>query len=156
MRNRSLGFQADIKSSRQRADEAIGKLEPEDLIHYGLIPEFVGRLPVIGTLNELDEDALIKILTEPKNALVKQYQRKFEFDNIGLKFTDDALMAIAHQAFKRKVGARGLMMIMEEILLESMYVLPSEKKVKDLVITKEMVERKSPVFDVVSKIDEAA
>lgn len=155
-RNKSLGFQADIKSSSQRHNEAIGSLEPEDLMHYGLIPEFVGRLPVIGTLNELDEDALIKILTEPKNALVKQYQRRFEFDNIGLKFTDDALRAIAHEAKKRKVGARGLMMIMEEILLESMYVLPSDKKVKDILITKEMVERKTPVFEVLGRIDEAA
>lgn len=155
-RNKSLGFSADVKSSKQRHDEAVNKLEPEDLIHYGLIPEFVGRLPVIGTLNELDEDALVKILTEPKNALVKQYQRKFEFDNVGLKFTDGALKAVAHEAHKRKVGARGLMMIMEEILLESMYHLPSEKKIKEIVVTKEMVERKTPVFDVVARLDEAA
>jgi ATP-dependent Clp protease ATP-binding subunit ClpX len=155
MRNKSLGFQAEIKSSKDRHVEALKRLEPEDLIHYGLIPEFVGRLPVIGTLNELDEDALVTILTEPKNALVKQYQRKFEFDNIGLKFTDGALRAIAHEAHKRKVGARGLMMILEEILLESMYVLPSEKKVKELVITKEMIERKIPVFEVV-RSEEAA
>jgi len=155
-RNRSLGFQADIKSSSQRQNEAFRKLEPEDLIHYGLIPEFVGRLPVVGTLTELDVNALAQILTEPKNALVRQYQRKFEFDNIGLKFTDEALKAIANEAFKRKVGARGLMMIMEEILLESMYVLPSEKKVKDVLITREMVERKAPVFDVISRIEEAA
>ena len=126
-------------------------------MHYGLSPEFVGRLPVVGTLQPLDEDALMKILIEPKNALVKQYQRKFEFDNIALKFTDDALRAIAQQAHKRKVGARGLMMIMEEILLDSMYVLPSEKKVKELVITKDMVERKAPVFDIVGpRMEEAA
>ena len=157
MRNKSLGFHAEVKSSRQRNSEAINKLEPEDLIHYGLIPEFVGRLPVVGTLQELDEDALVQILTEPKNALVKQYQRKFEFDNISLKFTDGALRAIAQEAHKRKVGARGLMMIMEEILLESMYVLPSEKKVKDLVITKEMVERQAPVFELIGpKKEEAA
>ncbi|MDQ3131106.1 MAG: ATP-dependent Clp protease ATP-binding subunit ClpX [Acidobacteriota bacterium] len=155
-RNKSLGFQADIKSSKQRHNEAINKLEPEDLMHYGLIPEFVGRLPVIGTLHELDEAALIKILTEPKNALIKQYQRKFEFDNIGLKFTDGALKAIAREALKRKVGARGLMMILEEVLLESMYFLPSEKKVKELVITKEMIEHKTPVFDLVPRLEEAA
>lgn len=155
-RNKSLGFQADIKSSKERHNEAISQLEPEDLMHYGLIPEFVGRLPVIGTLKELDVEALVKILTEPKNALIRQYQRKFEFDNIGLKFTDDALRAIAFEANKRKVGARGLMMILEEILLESMYVLPSDKKVKDLLITKDMIERKTPVFEVVSRIDEAA
>src|SRR3954452_9303902 len=116
-RNKSLGFQADVKTNKQRHNDSINKLEPEDLIHYGLIPEFVGRLPVIGTLTELDADALVKILTEPKNALIKQYQRKFEFDNIGLKFTEGAIHAVAHEAFKRKVGARGLMMIMEEILL---------------------------------------
>ena len=157
MRNKSLGFQAEVKSKSQRQNESIDKLEPEDLIHYGLIPEFVGRLPVIGTLRELDEAALIQILTEPKNALVKQYQRKFEFDNISLKFTEDALKAIAQQAHKRKVGARGLMMILEEILLESMYVLPSEKKVKDLVITGDHVNRKAPVFDLIGpRIEEAA
>ena len=157
LRNKSLGFQADIKSSRMRQHEALTKLEPEDLMHYGLIPEFVGRLPVVGTLQPLDEAALVKILTEPKNALVKQYQRKFEFDNISLKFTDDALRSIALQAHKRKVGARGLMMILEEILLDSMYVLPSEKKVKELVITKDMVERKAPVFDIVGpRMEEAA
>ncbi|MBC7901248.1 MAG: ATP-dependent Clp protease ATP-binding subunit ClpX [Saprospiraceae bacterium] len=156
-RNRSLGFQADIKSSKQRQHEAFAKLEPEDLIHYGLIPEFVGRLPVVGTLTELDEAALIQILTEPKNALVRQYQRKFEFDNIGLKFTEGALKAIAQEAHKRKVGARGLMMIMEEILLDSMYILPSEKRVKDILITREMIERKTPVFDVIApRIEEAA
>ena len=156
-RNKSLGFQAEVKSSRERQHEALAKLEPEDLIHYGLIPEFVGRLPVIGTLSELDESALVKILVEPKNALVRQYQRKFEFDNIGLKFTDEALAAIAQQAHKRKVGARGLMMILEEVLLESMYVLPSEKKVKELVITKEMIDRKAPVFDIIGpRIEEAA
>ncbi|MEO8574815.1 MAG: ATP-dependent Clp protease ATP-binding subunit ClpX [Pyrinomonadaceae bacterium] len=157
MRNKSLGFQADVKSKSQRQKESVAQLEPEDLIHYGLIPEFVGRLPVIGTLKELDEAALIQILTEPKNALVKQYQRKFEFDNINLKFTEDALKAIAAQAHKRKVGARGLMMILEEILLESMYVLPSDKKVKDLVITADHVNRKAPVFDLVGpRIEEAA
>ncbi|MBX7055819.1 MAG: ATP-dependent Clp protease ATP-binding subunit ClpX [Pyrinomonadaceae bacterium] len=155
-RNKSLGFQADVKTNKQRHDESISKLEPEDLIHYGLIPEFVGRLPVIGTLRELDEAALIKILTEPKNALIKQYQRKFEFDNIGLKFTDGALSAIAQEAHKRKVGARGLMMILEEILLESMYHLPTEKSVTELVITREMIERKVPVFEVVSRSEEAA
>ena len=155
LRNKSLGFQAEIRSGKERHVEALKRLEPEDLIHYGLIPEFVGRLPVVGTLQELDEDALVTILTEPKNALIKQYQRKFEFDNIGLKFTDGALRAIAKEAHKRKVGARGLMMILEEILLESMYFLPSEKKVKELVITKEMVERKVPVFEIV-RSEEAA
>lgn len=155
-RNKSLGFQADVKTNKQRHSDSINKLEPEDLIHYGLIPEFVGRLPVIGTLRELDIDALVKILTEPKNALIKQYQRKFEFDNIALKFTEGAIRAIAQQAFERKVGARGLMMIMEEILLDPMYHLPSEKKVSEIVVTKEMIERKVPVFEVVTRTEEAA
>jgi len=155
-RNKSLGFQAEVKTNKQRHVDAIDRLEPEDLIHYGLIPEFVGRLPVIGVLRELDETALIKILTEPKNSLIKQYQKKFEFDNISLKFTDGSLAAIAQEAHKRKVGARGLMMILEEILLESMYHLPSEKKVKEIVVTKEMIERKAPVFEVVPRSEEAA
>ncbi len=156
LRNKSLGFHADVRSGLQRRSEAFDRLEPEDLIHYGLIPEFVGRLPVVGVLKELDEDALVKILTEPKNALIRQYQKKFEFDNISLKFSEGAIRAIAQQAHKRKVGARGLMMIMEEILLDPMYTLPSEGKVKELLITREMVERKTPVFDLVAPIEQAA
>ncbi len=155
-RNKSLGFQAEVKSSKQRQNEAIGNLAPEDLIHYGLIPEFVGRLPVLGTLTELDEAALLQILTEPKNSLVKQYQRKFEFDNVRLKFTDDALKAVAQQAYRRKVGARGLMMILEEILLQPMYILPSQKRIKELIITKDMVERKAPALEIVRDLEEAA
>ena len=112
---------------------------------FGLIPEFVGRLPVCGVLHELDEGALIKILTEPKNALVKQYQKKFDFDNVKLKFTEDALKSVAKQAVERKVGARGLMMILEELLLDAMYTLPSQKRVKEFVITSEMVERRRAI-----------
>ena len=157
MKSKSLGFQAEIKPSRQRHNEAFEKLEPEDLIRYGLIPEFVGRLPVLGVLHELDEKALVNILTEPKNALLKQYQRKFEFDNVRLKFTEDAIKAVAHEAYERKVGARGLMMIMEEILLDPMYILPSQRKVKELLITKEMVERKAAIFDVgMPEVEDAA
>jgi len=156
-RNKSLGFQAEVKSNRQRHIDSIKKLEPVDLIQYGLIPEFVGRLPVIGTLDELDAEALVKILTEPKNALIKQYQKKFEFDSIAIKFTDGALLAVAHEAHKRKVGARGLMMILEEILLDPMYVLPTQSNIKEIVITKEMIERKAPVFEIVdSRREEAA
>ena len=109
-----------------------------------MIPEFVGRLPVCGVLHELDEAALIKILTEPKNALVKQYQKKFDFDNVKLKFTEDALKSVLRQAVERKVGARGLMMILD-ILLDAMYTLPSQKRVKEFVITSEMVERRRAV-----------
>jgi ATP-dependent Clp protease ATP-binding subunit ClpX len=145
LRNKSLGFHAEIKTGPQRHSEVLAHVQPEDLIRYGLIPEFVGRLPVGCVLHELDESALIKILTEPKNALVKQYQKKFDFDNVKLKFTEDALKGVARQAVQRKVGARGLMMILEELLLDAMYTLPSQKRVKEFVITSEMVERRRAV-----------
>src|ERR1700754_3352381 len=145
LRNKSLGFHAEVKTGTHRHAEALAAVQPEDLIRFGLIPEFVGRLPVCGVLHELDEGALIKILTEPKNALVKQYQKKFDFDNVKLKFTEDALKAVARQAVERKVGARGLMMILEELLLDAMYTLPSQKRVKEFVITSEMVERRRAV-----------
>ena len=106
----------------------MSEIQPEDLIKFGLIPEFVGRLPVVGMLEDLDEFALIEILTRPKNAIVKQYQRLFEFENVRLKFTDEALRAIARQAMARKVGARGLRMILEELMLDLMFNLPSQKK----------------------------
>jgi ATP-dependent Clp protease ATP-binding subunit ClpX len=157
MKGKSLGFQADVKSSKERSLEAFGKIEPEDMMRYGLIPEFVGRLPVLAVLQELDEEALVKILTQPKNALVKQYQRKFEFDNIRLNFTDESLRSIAKQAVTRKLGARGLMMIMEEILIEPMYALPSQRDIKEITITTEIVDKKRSVFDALSKVrDEAA
>jgi ATP-dependent Clp protease ATP-binding subunit ClpX len=141
LRNKSLGFHAEVKTGSQRQADALNHVQPEDLIKYGLIPEFVGRLPVVGVLSELDEAALIKILTEPKNALVKQYQKKFDFDSVKLRFTDDSLKRVAQQALVRKVGARGLMMILEELLLDAMYTLPSQKRVKEFVITSEMVDR---------------
>src|SRR5205814_5619573 len=142
VRNKSLGFHAQVKSSGNRYSDALAAVQPEDLVKYGLIPEFVGRLPVTGVLHELDEAALMRILTEPKNALVRQYQKKFEFDNVKLRFSEDALRAVAGQALQRKVGARGLMMILEELLLEAMYMLPSQKRIKEFVITSEMVERR--------------
>src|SRR6201982_3048581 len=145
LRNKSLGFHAEVKSGTHRHAEALAAVQPEDLIRFGLIPEFVGRLPVAGLLHELDEGALIKILTEPKNALVKQYQKKFDFDNVKLKFTEDALKGVARQAVERKVGARGLMMILEELLLDAMYTLPSQKRGKEFVINSEMVERRKAV-----------
>jgi ATP-dependent Clp protease ATP-binding subunit ClpX len=140
-RNKSFGFHAEVKTGSQRQADALAHVQPEDLIRYGLIPEFVGRLPVVGVLNELDEAALVQILTEPKNALVKQYQKKFEFDSVKLRFTEDSLRHVAQQALARKVGARGLMMILEELLLDAMYTLPSQKRIKEFVITSEMVER---------------
>ncbi len=117
-------------------------VEPEDLLRFGLIPEFIGRLPVIATLGDLDEDALIKILTEPKNALVKQYQRLFEMEQVDLSVKDDALRAIARKAIDRKTGARGLRSIMEGILLETMYDLPGLEGVSEVVLSGEVVEGK--------------
>ncbi len=158
LRNKSLGFHADVKSGAERYTEALAAVQPEDLVRYGLIPEFVGRLPVHAILHELDEAALVRILTEPKNALTKQYQKKFEYDNVRLRFTDDALKGIARQATERKVGARGLMMILEELLLDAMYLVPSQKRIKELMITREMVERRHtmPGGEALSGVDDAA
>jgi len=145
---KGMGFHANIRPMHQsRANtELLQQIQPEDLIRYGLIPEFVGRLPVVGTLHELDEAAMIEILTQPKNALAKQYQKQFEWDGIKLRFTDEALRAVARQACERKVGARGLRMILEELMLDAMYTLPSQKKMKELVVTAEMVVNRRVVF----------
>ncbi|MGC2172792.1 MAG: ATP-dependent Clp protease ATP-binding subunit ClpX, partial [Candidatus Sulfotelmatobacter sp.] len=147
---KSLGFRSgeeaekeDLTVSRKRNFELLSEIQPEDLIKFGLIPEFVGRLPVIGMLEDLDEFALIEILTRPKNAIVKQYQRLFEFENVRLKFSDEALRAIARQAMARKVGARGLRMILEELMLDLMFHLPSQKKLKEFEVTREMVEKRN-------------
>ena len=138
---KSVGFKAEVKSIRDRAvGDTIALVEPEDLIKYGLIPEFVGRLPVSGTLHELDKPALIQILTQPRNAIIRQYQKLFEYENVKLRFTDDSLEAIAEAALKRKIGARGLRIIIENLMLDLMYTLPSQKKVRECVITREIVE----------------
>jgi ATP-dependent Clp protease ATP-binding subunit ClpX len=127
-------------SAHARRDAAImEQLQPVDLIKFGFIPEFIGRLPVVGVLEDLDKDALVQILTKPKNSIVRQYQKLFEFENVRLKFTDEALEAIAALAMERKVGARGLRMILEELMLDLMYYLPSYKKVREFLVTKEMV-----------------
>jgi ATP-dependent Clp protease ATP-binding subunit ClpX len=145
---KGMGFQANIRPMHQsRANtELLQQIQPEDLIRYGLIPEFVGRLPVVGTLHELDEAAMIEILTQPKNALARQYQKQFEWDGIKLRFTEEALRAVARQACERKVGARGLRMILEELMLDAMYALPSQKKMKELVVTAEMVANRRVSF----------
>ncbi len=146
-RQKALGFSAKIRPlSKAKHEDLMALVQPEDLIRFGLIPEFVGRLPVVGTLHELDEDAMVDILTQPKNAVMKQYQKQFEWDGIKLRFTDDALRAVAKQACDRKVGARGLRMILEELMLEAMYLLPSQKKVKEFLVTGEMVANRSAVF----------
>ena len=123
----------------RRNIELLEQAQPTDLIRYGLIPEFVGRLPVVGVLGDLDKAALMRILTEPKNALIRQYQRLFEFENVRLRFTDDALETVADLALQRKVGARGLRMILEDLMLDLMYNLPAQRKVRDFVVTAEMV-----------------
>jgi ATP-dependent Clp protease ATP-binding subunit ClpX len=144
---KALGFNANIKSvQKKKLSETLQQVEPEDLIKYGLIPEFVGRLPVVGTLHELDEAAMTEILTKPKNALSKQYAKMFEFEGVKLRFSDDAIAAVAHLACARKVGARGLRMILEELMLDVMYMLPSNKRVKEFVVTREMVENRRATF----------
>ena len=137
----SIGFGAEVHGPDERkTGEILKDLEPEDLLKFGLIPEFVGRLPVVATLDDLDEDALVDILTKPKNALVKQYQRLFEMEDVRLELTEEALRGIAHKAIARKTGARGLRSIMEAILLDSMFELPSLAGVSEIVINREVVE----------------
>ena len=140
----AMGFGADVRNADERGSGEIFKdLEPEDLLKFGLIPEFVGRLPVLATLEDLDQDALITILTQPKNALVKQYQRLFELEDTKLNFTDDALNAIAKRAIERKTGARGLRSILEEILLDTMFDLPGLDEVTEVVVNEEAVSSES-------------
>jgi len=145
---RTVGFKTgedadkETASSHRRDDELLQMAQPLDLIKFGLIPEFIGRLPVMGVLSDLDEAALVEILTHPRNAIVKQYQRLFEFENVKLKFSEDALKAVAREALNRKVGARGLRMILEELMLDLMYQLPGQKKIKEFEVTREMVERR--------------
>jgi ATP-dependent Clp protease ATP-binding subunit ClpX len=147
---KTLGFRTDAKAPapagppRDKAN-VLGQIQPPDLIKYGLIPEFVGRLPVVATLHDLDKPALVEILTRPKNAITRQYQRLFEYENVKLRFTDDALEAIAELAIQRKIGARGLRMIIEDLMLELMYNLPSMKKVRECVVTRDVVlDREKP------------
>ena len=126
--------------------KVLAEVEPEDLIKFGLIPEFVGRLPVVATLEELDEPALIKILTEPKNAITKQFKKLFEMENVELEFRPDALSAIARKALKRKTGARGLRTIVESVLLDTMYDLPSQENVSKVVVDESVIEHKSEPY----------
>ena len=145
---KTIGFGADIKR-RQEQDmgELLREIQPEDLLKFGLIPEFIGRLPVIATLDELSVEALIDILKKPKNALVKQYQKLFEFENVKLRFTEGALMAIAKEAIKRKSGARGLRAIMENIMLDVMYEIPSQSNIRECIISEEVIlHHESPIL----------
>ncbi len=144
----SIGFGAKVAAKEERGiGEIIKDVQPEDLLKYGLIPEFVGRLPIIATLNDLDENALVKVLTEPKNALVKQYKTMFEMEGVTLTFTDDALRAIAKKAIERKTGARGLRAIMEDNLLELMYEIPDRKDITEIIIDDKVInDGKEPKF----------
>ena len=152
---KALGFktlgienkEADVTPIRaQRDTELLRQAEPQDLLKYGLIPEFVGRLPVLGILDELDEAALIDILTRPRNAILKQYAKLFEYEGVKVTFTPDAAQAVAHEALQRKVGARGLRMILEELMLDLMYTVPTNKKIKELEVTAEMVKNRNIVI----------
>jgi ATP-dependent Clp protease ATP-binding subunit ClpX len=145
---KSMGFGAEIKrKSMKNMGKLLTEIQPEDLLKYGFIPEFVGRLPVLATLEELDKSVLVKILVEPKNALVKQYQKFFEMEGVKLRFTDEALERIAEEALKRNTGARGLRAIIEDLMLNIMYELPSRDDIKECVITEEVVrEKRDPVI----------
>ena len=155
---KALGFKAlgeienpdgEVRPIRAQRDvELLRQAEPQDLLKYGLIPEFVGRLPVLGILDELDEAALIEILTKPRNAILKQYAKLFEYENVKVTFTEDAAREIAREALQRKVGARGLRMILEELMLDLMYYVPGNKKVKEFVITADMVQKRAPAIPV--------
>ena len=139
LNEKRLGFGAEIKTSKRRAGDFLEFVTPEDLIKFGLIPEFVGRLPVVSTLHDLDEAALVRILKEPKNSLVRQYQTMFELEGVELTFTEGALVEVASEAANRKVGARGLRIILEELMLDLMYTIPSRSDVKECVITEDVV-----------------
>ncbi len=155
---KTLGFRTDARGAETPSGRVdlkaalLGQVQPQDLIRYGLIPEFVGRLPVVATLHDLDRPALIQILTEPKNAIIRQYQRLFEYEGVKLRFTDDSLEAISDLAIQRKIGARGLRMIIEDMMLELMYTLPSMKKVKECVITREVVMNRDKPITLIEKV----
>jgi len=143
--NKVIGFEADIKGQRDvNTNEIMSQVQPEDLVKFGLIPEFVGRIPITATLNELSLDALVRILREPKNALIKQYKKLFEFENVKLRFTDDVLVAIAKDAIKRKSGARGLRAILESVMLDIMYDIPSMPEITECVINEDVVTKGEP------------
>ena len=154
---KTIGFGAELRSVKKKdVGEVICDVQPEDLIKHGLIPEFVGRLPVVSTLNDLDEDALVEILTKPKNALTKQYEKLFEFENVKLRFNEDLLEAVAERAIERKSGARGLRAILEDIMLEIMYDLPSSTDIEECIISSEVLTKKAKPIMVYGKKKESA
>ena len=144
LNKKSMGFGADVRGRNEsRLGEMLAQVQPEDLLRYGLIPEFIGRLPVIATLEELDEKALMRILTEPRNALTKQYEKLMSFEKVKLRFTEGALGATARKAYQQRTGARGLRAILEEVMLDVMYEIPSQKQIKEVVISEEVIVGKS-------------
>jgi ATP-dependent Clp protease ATP-binding subunit ClpX len=154
---KTLGFGADVKKkAEKRVGELLADMTPEDLLKYGFIPEFVGRLPVLATLSELGEDAMVQILKEPKNALVKQYQKLFDMEHVKLKFTDGSLVAIAREALKRKTGARGLRSILENSMLDIMYDIPSQNMVKEVIISEDVIAKREKPIIVYESVAESA
>jgi len=151
LNRKQMGFGVDLGGNENRTEELLEQVHPEDLIRYGMIPEFVGRIPVVSTLHDLDHEALVRILIEPKNSLVRQYQTMLAFEDVELSFTQDALEAIATQAMERKVGARGLRIILEELMLDIMYQIPSLPDVEELVISRDVVEQRVPPLTGVRK-----
>jgi ATP-dependent Clp protease ATP-binding subunit ClpX len=152
MTEKTMGFGAKIATKKEKRPSALlDKVHPEDLIKYGMIPEFVGRLPVVATLTELDQSALVEILKEPKNSLVKQYQTMLEFENVQLRFTDDAIEAIAEEALARNVGARGLKIIIEDLMLDVMYQIPSDDDIEECVITRDVVKHHTNPITILRK-----
>lgn len=155
--SKSLGFGAEIKQKvSMRVGETLSGVQPEDLIKFGLIPEFIGRLPVVATLDELDEDALVKILVEPKNALIRQYEKLFGFEGVKLRFTNGSLAAVAKEALKRKSGARGLRSILENTLLDLMYEIPSQSNIRECVISEEVILNKEKPIIIYEREAESA
>jgi ATP-dependent Clp protease ATP-binding subunit ClpX len=155
--SKTMGFGAEVRSrTEKRLGELLAAVQPEDLLRFGFIPEFIGRLPVMACLDDLDEAALVAILREPKNALIKQYQKLFEFEKVKLRFTDGALSAVAREALKRKTGARGLRSILESIMLEIMYELPSQSNISECIINEEVIQNKQKPIVLYAKKAESA
>jgi len=149
LNQKQMGFRSDGKKARkERSESLLAHVQPEDFLQYGLIPEFIGRLPVVTTLDELEEKALVRILTEPRNALLKQYQKLLSFDKVKLKFTDGALAAVARKAHAQKTGARGLRAILEEVMLDIMYEIPSQSEITEVVITEDVIWKKSEALKI--------
>ena len=157
MGERRVGFGAEVQGRKERrVSELLAQLQPEDLLRYGLIPELVGRLPVVAALHELDEKMLVRILREPKNALLRQYQKFFDFESVKLTFTEDAVAAVAEEAARRQTGARGLRAILEDIMLDIMYEIPSQSGISECIINRDVVvERKHPIILYTKKAESA-